>query len=261
MKCRLLYLTKIVFWYATMLTAQGPPILADKPIMLGEGRGTIRLMYVHQAADRLVADYIMPSADYNITNRLSVEGGLMLAKYRGSADIGFKPADAMLSIKYQYFKLDRKGQTIRLAAKGAHTFTILKQHAKIKPTGMANWGTFGGLIVGWETLKFGLVGDFGYVIVRDISPNITANFFQAKTAFGIPMLKHAFPVRQLNGYIELEFVDQINATSSAFYVAPGLQFAYGVWAFEIFYQRALAGSGNQSFYPMTSLGGGIRFVY
>ncbi|MBK8357236.1 MAG: hypothetical protein IPL13_18230 [Saprospiraceae bacterium] len=97
--------------------------------------------------------------------------------------------------------------------------------------------------------------------MRDISPYITSNFFQGKVAFGVPLLKHVFPIRQLNVFLETEFVDQLNAKSSSFYLAPGIQYAFGRIAFEAFYQKSVFQNGNNNYYPNETLGGGIRYIY
>lgn len=240
--------------------AQGPPILTEKPIMLGEGKGTVRLMYVYAAADRLNARFIMPSVDYNINNRIALELGLPFQQYVGSGK-GFVLSDVMVSGKYQYFKQDLQGKTVRLAAKLGHSFYVAKQHAHLRPAGTMIWGSYGGLVAGMESLRIGIIGDFGFSYVRDIAPRINETFFQGKLSVGVPLLKHVFPIRQLNVYLESEVTDQVNARSAVFYLAPGVQYVFGTIAFEAFYQRSVAHIGNNNYYPVETLGGGIRFIY
>lgn len=252
----------MIFYFQLSITfCQGPPIIADKPIMLGEHKGTVRVVYSYMKADKLDARVIMPSVDFNVSNKFALEMMLPLQKYIGSAEKGFILSDIAIAGKYQYFKVDMKGKTIRLAVKGAHSFYIAKQHAHIKPVGSGVWGSYGGLVAGMESLKIGIIGDFGLSIVRDITPNVTGNFFQGKLAFGLPLLKHVFPIRQLNVYIETEIVDQLNAKSYSFYMAPGIQYIFGVIAIEAFYQRSVLQSGNNLFYPNQTMGAGIRYIY
>ena len=251
----------ILVWQLSPAICQGPPILADKPIMLGQQVGTVRVVYSYMQADKLDGRFIMPSVDYNVSNKLSFELMLPLQKYIGSAQNGFILSDVGIAGKYQYFKQDLQGKTIRLAVKGAHSFYVAKQHAHIKPVGSGIWGSYGGIIAGMESLKIGIIGDFGISIVRDIAPYITSNFFQGKVAFGVPLLKHVFPIRQLNVFLETEFVDQLNAKSSSFYLAPGIQYAFGRIAFEAFYQKSVFQNGNNNYYPNETLGGGIRYIY
>jgi hypothetical protein len=254
----------IFFTYFICISAvygQGPPILADKPIMLGQHKGTVRLAYAYMNADKLDARFIMPSVDFNVSNKISLELMTPFQKYIGSAESGFKLADIAVSGKYQYFKLDLKGKTIRLAVKGAHRFKVAKQHSNIKPVGSMPWGTYGGIIAGMESLRVGVIGDFGISIVQDIAPRVTSNFFMGKISLGIPLLKHVFPIRQLNVYLEAEIVDQLNAVSSSFYIAPGIQYVFGTLAFEFFYQRSIYQNGNNNFFPNKTLGVGIRYIY
>ena len=58
--------------WATGVWGQGPPITLDKPIMLGEKKGTVRPFA--KIADNTVHDFtaIILDADYNITNKLAV---------------------------------------------------------------------------------------------------------------------------------------------------------------------------------------------
>lgn len=261
MRIKLIFLFLIVCLSRTISYCQGPPIIADKPIMLGEHKGTARIVYSYMRSDKLDARFIMPSVDFNVSNKFALELMFPLQKYIGSAEKGFILSDVAIAGKYQYFKQDMKGKTIRLAVKGGHSFYIAKQHAHIKPVGSGIWGSYGGVVAGMESLKVGIVGDFGLSVVRDITPNKTGNFFQGKLSFGFPMLKHVFPIRQLNLYLETEIVDQLNAKSYSFYAAPGIQYVFGVIAIEAFYQRSLLQSGNNLFFPNETMGAGIRYIY
>ena len=256
-----IFLLLLSMLYLTEIFSQGPPILADKPIMLGQHKGTVRLAYSYVESDKLNARFIMPSVDFNVSNKISLELMAPFQQYIGSYKKGFILSDVGISGKYQYFKQDMQGKTIRLAVKGAHNFKVAKQHANIKPTGAMIWGTYGGIIAGMESLKIGIIGDFGISIVQDNSLRTTSNYFVGKVAFGFPVLKHVFPVRQLNLYLETEIADQLNAKSSSFYLAPGIQYVYGTIAIECFYQRSVYQLGNNNFYPNQTLGGGIRYIY
>ncbi|HMT77285.1 MAG TPA: hypothetical protein PKA44_06195 [Saprospiraceae bacterium] len=253
-------LLSILLLLGGQLIAQGPPLLTEKMIMLGQGNGTSRVLYIYSNADRFNARYIMPTIDYNLTNKISLELGLPFQQYIGSSK-NFKLSDIMISGKYQNLKVDFHGKTIRISSKIGHSFYVAKQHGHIRPSGTMIWGSYGGVIVGMESLKLGVIGDFGFIYVRDIFPQQNETFFQGKLSFGFPMLKPIFPIRQLNLYLESELTKQINATSSVFYLAPGIQYVFGELAFEFFYQRQILQYGNNNYYPNETFGGGLRFIY
>lgn len=250
----------VLITLTTPLSAQGPPILTDKPIMLGQYKGTARLIYTRQRTSKLTSTNLIPMVDFNVSNSLAVEAGAMFTHLDGSAYKGLKLTDIMGGIKLQYFKFDLKGKTLRLANKINYTKQVSYSHAAIKTTGMLGWGFGGGFLAGFESLKFGTVAEAG-VQYLNIPDRLRGTFVDLKLSAGLPLLRQQFPVRQINVYIEQEYLDQIQARSAAWLLSGGLQAIYGVVALEFFYQTCVLSVGNISPYPQRSVGVGVRYIY
>ncbi len=216
--------------------AQGPPILLDKPIMLGEKKGTIRPVF--KRADNKKHDFnaFVLDADYNFTNNLAtmIEVPLTFGAHNTTAGLG----DVALGLKYQFYRKDGMGKTTRIAAKVKNMFATGKK-LETMMLGMGHNMTYIGILAAKESLKLGIQSEIGYNFVPSATHLSNIDY---KIGFGIPLLEPVYPVKQVNIYIELEGMNMRKHTGKAqygYYVAPGLQYAKGLHTFELSYQFAI----------------------
>ncbi len=216
--------------WATGVWAQGPPITLDKPIMLGEKKGTVRPFF--KFADNTEHDFtaFILDADYNLSNNLAVaaEVPLVFSDHGGSNGFG----DAGLSAKYQFYRKDGMGKTIRLAAKAKNMFRTGKR-LETPTLGMGHNMTYLGILAARESLRLGTQAEFGYAFMPSADH---LNHWLYKLGFGLPLLKPTYPVNQINLYFEFEGMSlpKHNGVSQyGYYYAQGLQYALGRYTFDL----------------------------
>ena len=214
-------------------SAQGPPILLDKPIMLGEKKGTLRPIF--KRVDNKEHDFnaFVLDTDYNFTNNFAtmLEVPFTFGAHNSKAGLG----DVALGLKYQFYRKDGMGKTTRIAAKVKNMFATGKK-LETMTLGMGHNMTYFGVLAAKESLKLGIQSEFGYNFV----PSAThLNNIDYKIGLGIPLLEPVYPVKQVNIYLEMEGMNMQKYQGAAqygYYVAPGLQYAKGLHTFELSYQ-------------------------
>ncbi len=182
----------------TALWSQGPPITADKPIMLGGNSFTVKTLTEIRTTERGTSTYIPIMLHYLPTSNSLIAVHLPLvssniATNQSSIDL----ADIQVLGKYQFYRKDYTSKTFRVVAKTLQTL----------PTGKAldliglstkQYQSYFGVVSGYETLKYGISSELGY----NWSPNANLDEFRAKVGFGLPLLKPQYPNKQLNLYFE-----------------------------------------------------------
>jgi hypothetical protein len=220
---------------STSAWTQGPPIRTDKPIMLGQNKGSIRAyyQYLEHAGNHY---HMLPLMfEYNLRNNLEVGAELPFAALSSaSRKEGMRVGDAMLKVKYQFFRKDSPGKTLRAGAKLAGMFPTGRP-SEIPHVGMGAYQTIFGLFAGMESLKYGIVGELGYVHFDRLHPN----FVESKLAFGLPLLNPGYPIRQVTLYFEYEGRWMPQNNDHAAYFAQGVQWAFGRYALEASLQLPL----------------------
>jgi len=216
--------------WATGVWGQGPPITLDKPIMLGEKKGTVRTFA--KIADNAVYDFtaFVLDADYNFTNNLAMAAEVPLVFQKQGETIGL--GDIGLSAKYQFFRKDGMGKTIRIAAKAKNMFRTGKR-LETPTLGMGHNMTYLGILAARESLKLGTQAEFGYAAMPSASH---LNHWLYKLGFGLPLLKPVYPVNQINLYFELEGMNlpkHHGISRFGYYYAQGLQYAQGKFTFDL----------------------------
>lgn len=231
---------------ATSIWGQGPPITLDKPIMLGEQKGTVRPFA--KIADNTVHDFtaIILDADYNFTNKLAVaaEVPLVFPTNGGTTGLG----DVGVSAKYQFYRKDGMGKTVRIAAKAKNMFRTGKR-LETPTIGMGHNMTYLGVLAARESLKLGTQAEFGYAAMPSASH---LNHWLYKLGFGLPLLKPVYPVNQVNLYFELEGMNlprHHGISRFGYYYAQGLQYARGRFTFDLSVQFPISQQfhGTQTF--------------
>lgn len=179
------------------LLAQGPPITADKPIMLGGNSFTTKTLIEIRNTDRGTAFYAPLMLHYLPTSNSLVAVHIPYLSYDFSDTSGSSIADIKVQGKYQFFRKDQTGKTFRIVAKTLQNIPTGKELDLIGlSTGL--YEGYYGIVSGYETLKYGISTEVGYNWV----PDGTLDEFRAKLGFGLPLLKPQYPNKQINLYFE-----------------------------------------------------------
>lgn len=216
--------------------AQGPPILLDKPIMIGENKSTIRTWISYHNNKGIDFWSIPIMYDYNIRNNIQVGVALPIV-FSDIQDNKIGLGDVSLKAKYQFFRKDGMGKTFRMAAKVKQTFPLGKD-VNTPEIGAGNYRTYLGLIAGYESVRYGILSELGYNFITD---GQTDNFI-AKLGFGLPLLKPKYPVKQLNLYFEYEAMALLEKDSYGIYYAQGFQYAINQYTIDLSVQMPLTQS-------------------
>ncbi|TVZ52161.1 hypothetical protein [Dokdonia sp. Hel_I_53] len=193
------YLLIIIAFFAfAKAYAQGPPITADKPIMLGGGSFTIKTLTEFRNTERLNAVYLPVMLHYLPTSNSLVALHLPYISYdiEGGAS-GNDLADIKLLGKYQFYRKDATGKTFRMVAKTLQTLPT-GEELDLMELSTGKYAGYYGLVSGYETLKYGISTEIGY----NWQPDGTLDEFRTKLGFGLPLLKPQYPNKQLNLYFE-----------------------------------------------------------
>jgi len=203
--------------------AQGPPITAETPIMLGLEGGGIRTFGKFISKEN-VNIYIQPiGIPYNITSKFQV-GGIFPFKFispKGAETTGGL-SDICLFTKYQLFKKDGIAKTFRILATVKQSFPT-GNTSSLPKIGSGIYQTYVGLIIGRISTEIGIYGDFGY----NITSNGATDNFLYNFSVGIPLLPQKYPQKQINTFLEFNGNYIIDPKIHTLFISPGLQFIPG----------------------------------
>ena len=226
--------------------AQGPPILVEKPIMLGQNRSELRLFYRNETRPNL-KKYQSANFSYDIVGNqfwsIGVAGSYYMNSYINTYDVvndkvepfdGF--GDLAINLKYQFLRKDYVGKTYRMLGKIKQTFPT-GEYKNDPFIGNNEYETAISIVGGYESLKYGILHELGY----NYSPTKEGRYLKFDLGFGLPLLKSKVPIRQINLYFEYQskyhpydegptHFDNFEA-----YYAQSIQFAAGVFTFEATY--------------------------
>lgn len=178
--------------------AQGPPITADKPIMLGGNSFTTKTLTEIRKTERGTFTYIPVMLHYLPTSNSLIAVHLPYLGYKfenGASGSGL--ADIKILGKYQFFRKDGTGKTFRMVAKTLQNLPTGKE-LDIMDLSIGKYSGYYGLVAGYESLKYGISNEIGYNWV----PDGTQDEFIYKLGFGLPLLKPQYPNKQVNLYFE-----------------------------------------------------------
>ena len=226
-----------------VLIAQGPPILLDKPIMLGANKGTLRSYIKINDMKPFDFNTLMVEADYNLSNQIAFGVEIPINHFSDKINLG----DLSIMGKYQFYKKDGIGNSTRIAVKAKQMFPTGKK-LETMVLGMGHAMSYLGLAGARESLKLGVQSELGYYFAPS---NNHLNFLSAKLGFGLPLLKPSYPVNQLNLYLESEAnfaQSHLGESQYGIYLAPGIQYAKGIYTFDFSYQFPVA----QNFHNLIS---------
>lgn len=181
--------------------SQGPPITADKPIMLGGGSFTMKTLTEIRNTERGTIIYTPVMLHYLPTKNTLVALHIPYTSYNLRDIDGSGLADMKIMGKYQFYRKDGTGKTFRMVAKTLQTLPT-GDEIDVMDISTGKYAGYYGVVAGLETLKYGISTEIGY----NSMPNGTLDEFRAKLGFGLPLLKPQYPNKQLNLYFEYNSV-------------------------------------------------------
>lgn len=190
----------MVFAFAKAYS-QGPPITADKPIMLGGGSFTMKTLTEIRNTERGTIVYAPVMLHYLPTKNSLVALHIPYTSYNFNDIDGSGLADMKIMGKYQFYRNDGTGKTFRMVAKTLQTLPTGKE-IDVMDISTGKYAGYYGIVAGLETLKYGISTEIGY----NWMPDGTLDEFRTKLGFGLPLLKPQYPNKQLNLYFEYNSV-------------------------------------------------------
>ncbi len=262
MKIKLLVLWCILMGcFTQFISAQGPPITSDKPIMLAQGNVIIKTLTEHRSTDigsftkaPLMIHYIvhpkillgvhLPFVNHRFKNENS--------RFKNGIHIG----DIELLAKYQFYRKDEMAKTLRMVIKTVQTLPTGKAYG-IEGISTNAYQSYLSWLTGYETIKYGISNELG---IR-ISPDNNFNEMVYKFGFGLPLLKPVYPVKQLNLYFEYNNTYMFEHRAFQMLYAQGVQYAIKQLTLETAIQLPLVQTANIPLPRKWSWIIGTRYVF
>ncbi len=231
--CLIIFLT---FISIRGLQAQGPPITGDKPIMLGAKRTVIKTLTEIRKTDTGLYTAVPLMVHYLPTSNFLVGVHIPYIRYNmdGTGEKGNALGDIQLLLKYQFYKKDKTGKTLRMVAKTVQSLPTGKD------IGFGGWSmdAYQGYIAwvtGYETIKYGISSELGY----NAMAGGDQDELRYKLGFGLPLLKPSYPVNQINLYFEYQSSWFPKLDEYQLFYSQGIQYAKGRFTWEAAFQFPL----------------------
>ncbi len=201
--------------------AQGPPITADKPIMLGGNSITVKTLTEIRTTNQGTATYIPVMVHYLPSEKMLFAVHIPVIKLDfDSVASSWDWADLQLQGKYQFYRKDKTGRTHRLVAKTLQTLPTGRSFDVLQLS-TNKYQSYLGVVSGLETLKYGISSELGY----NWSPDSDLDEFRIKQGFGLPLLKPQYPNKQINLYFEYTSNWLVERDWYQLLYAQGIQYA------------------------------------
>ena len=209
---------------AIQLFAQGPPITADKPIMLGAKSIIIKTLTEIRHTDEGTFTKVPLMFHYLPTSNslVAVHIPYVHSKFNSGLGSGQNLGDIELLAKYQFFQRDKTAKTFRIVAKTLQTFPT-GQSLGIESISTGLYQSYLGAVAGYESIRYGISNELGYNLV----PNSDLDELRYKLGFGLPLLKPSYPVHQINLYFEYQNSWFTETDDYTMLYAQGIQYAKG----------------------------------
>ncbi|MCH7760513.1 hypothetical protein IIA15_03800 [candidate division TA06 bacterium] len=251
---------------AVRVSAQGPPINTDSPILLGLNGGAVRsfarVIRMSGLNDKKMTVYVSPIVlPYNLTTELLIGGVLPLVNKKRSSISGSSSStgigDVKLYAKYVPLQIDRDVETIRLAVKGTVKFPT-GDEGKDPALGTGSTDFTLSSVVGWIKPRVGFYLEGLYSINTSRDSLNYGDSFGYNFALGyrlLPAVYKTYPSPQLTAYLELNGVatqknklkgsDLENSGGTTIFLSPGLQYIGGRrWLAEASFQYPIVDEPN-----------------
>ena len=166
---------------------------------------------------------------------LAVHAPLVRSQTYRNERTNWEFGDMQLKAKYQFYRKDGVGKTLRMAAKVEEVFPT-GINFENENFGLDAYQTYIGGILGYETLKYGIGAELGYHIIHD---SAWENRIDVKAGFGLPLLKPTYPVNQLNLYFEYHMELTEHTLARNMHFTQGIQYAIKKFTAEFAYRHPL----------------------
>jgi len=229
-KLKFIVITSLLTLFVATLFAQGPPIITDKPIMIGEKRIVIKTLSRVEVREDAVFFKIPLMGHYVIKPNLLVAAHLPLAGYNiiehGHEHNKTGLGDINVQMKYQFFRWDKSSKTARAALKVQQYFPTGFNSSNYEIS-LGEWQTFAGITFGYEALRYGLGANIGYHYVAGDD-----DLFHYKISTGLPLMPLVYPPKQINLYFEYDGEINVQTGNHSLFMAQGIQYAIKRITFE-----------------------------
>ena len=243
------------------IKAQGPPITADKPIMLGGNTIIIKTLTEIRNTEAGTFSRIPIMFHYLPTSNSLVAIHVPWTTYDfdfegGGLEDGSRIGDIGLLAKYQFYRKDGKAKTFRMVAK---TFQNFPTGSEFGPEEISSgkYQSYFAWVAGYESIKYGISTELGYNVV----PNADFDEWRLKFGVGLPLLKPVYPVKQINLYFE--YANNYQPVNDAFEIlyAQGIQYAKGRLTLEAAIQLPLYQRNKEVFRLNSNILLGTRYIF
>jgi len=220
------------------LSAQGPPITGDKPIMLGGGTKLVKVLVEHRRTPEgnftripLMLHYL-PTSNSLIALHVPFVGYQFDDERKGS---GLGLGDIQILGKYQFFRKDKTGKTFRMIAKVLQTLGTGDESVHIHEMMVGGFETYLAVVAGYESLRYGISNELGL----GIDTYHQDREIRYKLGFGLPLKKQVYPVDQVNLYFEYQTSWFMENDEFMMLYAQGIQYAKGQFTYDLSVQAPL----------------------
>ena len=251
------WLIAIILLVSSKSIAQGPPITADKPIMLGGGSFTTKTLMEFRHTERGDFSYVPVMLHYLPSANSLVAVHLPYLNYNiENGQSGSGLADIKIMGKYQFFRKDGTGKTFRIVAKTLQTFPTGKD-LDLMDMSTGKYAGYYGIVAGYESLKYGISNELGY----NWMPDGTMDALIHKIGFGLPLLKPQYPNKQVNLYFEYTNAWLVERDWYQLLYAQGIQYARKNITFDLAVQVPLVNDVDAGRKLKYSLFLGSRYTF
>ncbi|WP_350293023.1 hypothetical protein [uncultured Croceitalea sp.] len=251
------WLLALLLVTTTKMVAQGPPITADKPIMLGGGSFTTKTLTEIRKTERGTFVYVPLMLHFLPSSNSLVAVHLPYINYdieNGAS--GSSLADIKILGKYQFFRKDATGKTFRVVAKTLQNLPT-GEALDVMELSTGKYSGYYGIVAGYETLKYGISNEVGY----NWMPDGTLDEFRYKLGFGLPLLKPQYPNKQINLYFEYTNSWLVERDWYQLLYAQGIQYARKNITFDLAVQVPLVNDVDAGRKLRQSIFLGTRFTF
>ena len=240
------------------LAAQGPPITADKPIMLGSNTVILKTLTEIRNTEEGSFAKIPFMAHYLPTSNslVAIHVPWTIYSFKGESPFsGGYLGDIGILGKYQFYRKDGKAKTFRMVLK---TYQILPTGKDYGPAEISagDYQGYYGIVAGYESIKYGISNELGY--------NYSAgNLDELRYKFGVglPLLKPTYPVKQINLYFEYSSIWNTTTDAYELLYAQGVQYAKGRLTIEAAVQVPLVQKEISIFRMKSNILFGTRYIF
>jgi len=243
--------------YSVQSAAQGPPITADKPIMLGAGSWIIKSLTEIRKTSTGTFVKAPLMIHYLPTSNSLVAVHLPLVSYNfQDGGSGQALGDVELLAKYQFYQKDGMGKTFRVVAKTLQTLPTGKALG-VDGISTGDYHGYFGVVAGYESIKYGISNELGF----NVSPSSDLDELRYKLGFGLPLLPSIYPVKQINLYFEYQNSWFTSMNEYMLLYAQGIQYARGQVTVEAAIQFPLVQTISELEKRTFSVFLGTRYVF